>query len=316
MMANLHSMIIPRDRLHATEIVAEGRFSKVFLAFLADPRSDLRETVALKMLKSEYVEAETIDLYLREAETTTNFQHVNVLRVIGVSAEDNGRPLIVQPFMSNGDLRTYITNPRMDMTVLHLLQLGLQVVRGMVYLSTLPVVHCHLRAKSCMVNSRGIVKVADFGLTRELIVRDHHYETRNDLTHVMRWMAPETLEAHIFSTMSDIWSFGVLLWELMTRGAPPYDQVKDVEILNYILSGGVLCQPTFCPEEIYGLMGNCWSLAPLQRPNFKVVEETIYRIVHSAHRGSQTSSSAFYANLITPPNAFDACSLQDLPLAD
>lgn len=315
--AALQDLCIPRDRLQVTETIAQGQFGQILEAFLHDPRGELRDTVAVKVLNSDMLETNMIELFLKEPEVVRHFQHTNVLGVLGVTFERSGGPLIILPFMSNGDLRSYITKPHMDLTVLHLLQLGLQVARGMVYLSSLPVVHRHLRTKACLVNSRGVVKVADFGLTRELIARNRHRDPERGLAIIMRWMAVEVLEANTFSTMSDVWSFGVLLWELMTRGSLPFADVKDQDVPNLIQSGQELPQPQYCPDNVYTIMTACWNFNPLERPKFEFIEEIISEIVLPAQRGNQSSlTGAMYVNLTSPANPLADHSQSDIPTAE
>jgi serine/threonine protein kinase len=130
-------------------------------------------------------------------------------------------------------------------------------------------------------------------------------------------MAIEVLEANTFSTMSDVWSFGVLLWEMMTRGSLPFSDTKDQDVPNLIQSGQELPQPEYCPDNVYALMTACWSFNPLQRPKFETIEEAITDIVLPVQRGNQSSmtAAALYVNMATSPvNSFSAADNQpDIP---
>jgi serine/threonine protein kinase len=165
------------------------------------------------------------------------------------------------------------------------------------YLSKMRFVHRDLAARNCMVNERAVVKVADFGLSRELMRRDYYRSDCSGSVPVpIRWLAPESLEANIFTTMSDVWSYGVLLWELMTRGAVPYSEVDNWQIASHVQHGNRLAQPPFCPDIIFGMIEKCWSNDPSTRPSFEQLVHWLDEVIASAKPGSRISS-VLYQNI-------------------
>ncbi|ELT88535.1 hypothetical protein CAPTEDRAFT_101786, partial [Capitella teleta] len=252
-------------------------------------------------------ETEMVDLFLKEALMMRDFRHRHVLSLIGIAFDLDGSPMVVLPFMEQGDLRRYILNPSMDITVLELLKLGLQVTRGMVYLSSMRFVHRDLAARNCMVDLEGVVKVADFGLSRELFKRDYYRLEDGKTPLPIRWMAPECLDRNVFTTMSDVWSLGVLLWELMTRGAVPYPEVDNWDIPTYIQTNRRLPQPAYCPYSVYEIMQHTWADDPSRRPTFQELVGRLETIIRAAHRpgspgtGTGTATLAhLYTNVAAP----------------
>jgi serine/threonine protein kinase len=161
-----------------------------------------------------------------------------------------------------------------------------------------------------MVDAGRVVKVADFGLSRELFKGDYYRLEGGRTPLPIRWMAPESLESSVFTTMSDVWSLGVLLWELMTRGAVPYPEVDNWDIAAYITERGRrLPQPAYCPTSVYGIMQATWAQDPLRRPTFVHLVARLESIVRAARRpgsgspdtGTGTAALAhLYTNIAAP----------------
>ena len=152
----------------------------------------------------------------------------------------------------------------------------------MEYLSSLKYVHRDLAARNCMLDEQMTVKVADFGLSREIYERAYYSIENNKTKLPIRWMSPESLEKGIYDSKSDVWSYGVLMWGLLTRGVTPYPEVVNWDILNYIKRGYRMPCPSHSPAEIYLLMLKCWSDDPNQRPTFNElvneIKETIIKL--------------------------------------
>ena len=210
------------------------------------------------------------------------FQHENVLTLIGVCFDNEGLPIVILPFMSNGDVLSYLRNEDNQPIVKQLLTFGIDVANGMEYLSSLKYVHRDLAARNCMLDDQMTVKVADFGLSRDVYERAYYSSENNKTKLPVRWMAPESLEKGIYDSKSDVWSYGVLLWELLTRGVTPYPEIDNWDILNYIKRGRRMLCPKHCPAEIFLLMLKCWSDHPNQRPTFNQlaneIKETIIKL--------------------------------------
>ena len=208
-----------------------------------------------------------------------DFDHNNVLPLIGLSFKKNGEPLVIIPFMQNGELLSYLCNEQNDLRVSHLLRFGLDVAKGMQYLSTKKFVHRDLAARNCLLDENLTVKIADFGLSRDVYQNDYYKPGNRSGQIPIKWMAPESIRGERQSYKSDVWSFGVLLWEIMTRGMIPYAAVNNYEILSHIESGNRLEKPAACPLSVYQLMQQCWQVERHLRPSFRDVVEKLNNVL-------------------------------------
>jgi serine/threonine protein kinase len=149
------------------------------------------------------------------------------------------------------------------------------------YLSKQKYVHRDLAARNCLLDSSLFVKIADFGLSRDIYEKDY-YRIGSDVCKLpIKWMSPESIQKKIFNTETDIWSYGVLVWELFTRGMTPYSNI-DNNLLFYNLENGYrLPKPQSCPVSIYTILLKCWSKSPKSRPDFATLSEQIECIIGS-----------------------------------
>ncbi|ESO08015.1 hypothetical protein HELRODRAFT_133636, partial [Helobdella robusta] len=209
-----------------------------------------------------------IEGFLKEGIIMKNFTHDHVLSLLGLCLGYKKEPMVVLPFMANGDLRSYVKDKKRSFTARQLLHLAQQVAEGMSYLASLNFIHRDLAARNCMIDDKSQVKVADFGLSHQLHDSEYYSSKNRKAKLPIKWMALESLENYVFTVKSDVWSFGVLLWELMTRGVTPYPDVDVFETRNYLASGRRLYKPKFCPENVYQVMMECWQETPERRPTF------------------------------------------------
>ncbi|KJE89729.1 hypothetical protein CAOG_08481 [Capsaspora owczarzaki ATCC 30864] len=225
--------------------------------------------VAVKSLKSDADEKSRKD-FESEAKLMAPFVHTNVVRLLAALVESEPH-LVLLEFVQYGDLRTLLQKSKLHSLwwthneQIHAIR---QIALGMEYLGTLHFVHRDLAARNCLVGQGMVVKIADFGLSRELASENDYYrmQTRGKLP--VKWMAPETMTFRKFSTMSDLWSFGVTAWECFSYGAPPYGKMEGRETLAFVEAGGRLPQPEHCTTELYSLMASCWNIIPELRPSF------------------------------------------------
>ncbi len=144
----------------------------------------------------------------------------------------------------------------------------------MVYLSSKYLVHRDLAARNCLLDANLTAKIGDFGLSRDIYAK-HYYRSDNKIALPLKWMAPECIEYGFYNIQTDVWSFGVLFWEILNRGLDPFPTIGNSDILAHIKSGNRLPKPTYGSELLYELLLKCWSFAPQQRPEFPYISEFI-----------------------------------------
>uniref|UniRef100_A0A8C3JZ08 Tyrosine-protein kinase receptor n=1 Tax=Calidris pygmaea TaxID=425635 RepID=A0A8C3JZ08_9CHAR len=269
--------------------LGEGAFGKVFLAecYNLSPTND-KMLVAVKALKDPTLAARKD--FQREAELLTNLQHEHIVKFYGVCGD--GDPLImVFEYMKHGDLNKFLRAHGPDAMILvdgqprqakgelglsQMLHIASQIASGMVYLASQHFVHRDLATRNCLVGANLLVKIGDFGMSRDVYSTDY-YRVGGHTMLPIRWMPPESIMYRKFTTESDVWSFGVILWEIFTYGKQPWFQLSNTEVIECITQGRVLERPRVCPKEVYDIMLGCWQREPQQRLNIK----EIYKILHA-----------------------------------
>ncbi|CAF0935693.1 unnamed protein product, partial [Didymodactylos carnosus] len=275
--------------------VGAGCFGDVYKGRLQTKSGNESVDVAVKVLRDQNVA--TIHDFLSEANRMKSFKHPNVLSLIGVCWDPIRKAMVILPYMINGDLHSYIIDEKNRPTVRQLIQWGIQVADGMTYLSELKFVHRDLATRNCMLDDHLICRISDFGLSRDVIDRDYYIIKNDDKDNSdksvtkplrrlpIRWLSPESIELSKYTIQSDVWSFGVLLWELLSRGKTPYTGVDNQDIYSYIRNGYRLPQPPYCPQLLYtSVMCRCWQWDPLQRPTFSQLAHEIRTILHTLEK--------------------------------
>ncbi|XP_039989052.1 NT-3 growth factor receptor [Xiphias gladius] len=285
-----------RDIILKREL-GEGAFGKVFLAecYNLSPTKD-KMLVAVKTLKDPTLAARKD--FQREAELLTNLQHEHIVKFYGVCVD--GDPLImVFEYMKHGDLNKFLRAHGPDAMILvdgqplqtngelglsQMLHIASQIAAGMIYLASQHFVHRDLATRNCLVGNGLLVKIGDFGMSRDIYSTDY-YRVRTRLLvggHTMlpiRWMPPESIMYRKFTTESDVWSFGVILWEIFTYGKQPWFQLANNEVIECITQGRVLERPRLCPKEVYDIMLGCWQREPQQRLNIKDIQKMLFTLM-------------------------------------
>eukprot|EP00731_Ephydatia_muelleri_P014465 Em0008g185a len=221
--------------------------------------------IAVKTLKSGSSD-KMRDEFLTEASIMGQFNHPNVIKLYGVITKVEP-VMIVMEFMDNGSLYYYLRHNDEKLSLQQLLKMACGVASGMQYLSEVGYVHRDLAARNILVSKDEVCKVADFGLSRE--TTNDEYDVKKGGKIPVRWTAPEAISYRKFTTASDVWSYGVLLWEVMSYGQQPYEDWDNQMVLDRLESGYRLQKPKDCPDTVYQLMQSCWSAEHTDRPTFK-----------------------------------------------
>ncbi|XP_069352146.1 tyrosine-protein kinase Srms [Eulemur rufifrons] len=230
--------------------------------------------VAVKVIRS--ADVKLADL-AKEIETLKSLRHERLIRLHAVCSA--GEPVyIVTELMRKGNLQAFLGSPEGHaLSTPLLLSFARQVAEGMSYLEQRRIVHRDLAARNVLVDDGLACKVADFGLAR--LLKDDVYSPRSGSKIPIKWTAPEAATYRVFSQKSDVWSFGVLLYEVFTYGQCPYEGMTNHETLQQILRGYRLPRPAACPAEVYVLMLECWRGSPEERPAFAALQERL-RVLH------------------------------------
>ncbi|NWI22413.1 RON protein, partial [Sula dactylatra] len=313
LLEEVKDILIPEERLvtHRHQVIGKGHFGSVYHGTYTDPLlGDIH--CAVKSLH-RITDVEEVEEFLREGILMKSFHHPQVLSLLGVCLPHHGLPLVVLPYMRHGDLRHFIRAQERSPTVKDLIGFGLQVALGMEYLAQKKFVHRDLAARNCMLDETLTVKVADFGLARDVFGKEYYSIQRHRHAKLpVKWMALESLQTQKFTTKSDVWSFGVLMWELLTRGASPYPGVDPYDMARYLLRGRRLPQPQHCPDTLYGVMLSCWAPAPEERPSFTGLVGELERVLAMLEGEHYVNLAVTYVNLeCSPP--FPPASLGQLP---
>ncbi|KAF4085509.1 hypothetical protein AMELA_G00095950 [Ameiurus melas] len=236
-----------------------------------------RHDVAIKMIKEGSMSE---DDFIEEAKVMMKLHHENLVQLYGVCTKQ--RPIyIVTEFLPNGCLLTYLRESLRQPTAVQLLEMCKDVSEGMAYLESQQYIHRDLAARNCLVDSNGTVKVTDFGLSRYVL--NDEYTSSLGSQFPVRWSPPEVLNYHKFSSKSDIWAFGILMWEVYTLGRMPYERLNNNEIVHEVSSGYRLYRPQMANDRIYSIMTKCWHEKPDERPTFQDLVMVIQDLLDNLH---------------------------------
>ncbi|VDM44689.1 unnamed protein product [Toxocara canis] len=257
---------IPREQIRLVNKVGSGNFGHVWRGYWQDVVE-----VAVKTMKPGAMSAEA---FLSEAQTMKKFDHPNLVKLYAVCTKEEPFYIITE-YMVNGCLLHYLQNDGKDLPQKALLDMCAQVASGMMYLEAKKLVHRDLAARNVLVgdeiNGVLIVKVADFGLARWLR-EGNIYEAKAGAKFPIKWTAPEAATFGNFTIKSDVWSYGILVFEIITHGETPYCDMENKDVIQSVKSGYRMPKPRECPQQIYDdIMLKCWDEEPNQRPTFDYI---------------------------------------------
>lgn len=336
MLANVSELELPADpkwelpRSHLTlgKPLGEGCFGQVVMADavgIEKEKPNKATTVAVKMLKDDATDKDLSDLVSEMEMMKMIGKHKNIINLLGACTQDGPLYVLVE-YASKGNLREYLRArrpPGMDysfdtcklpeeqLTFKDLVSCAYQVARGMEYLASQKCIHRDLAARNVLVTDDNVMKIADFGLARDVHNIDYYKKTTNGRLPV-KWMAPEALFDRVYTHQSDVWSFGVLLWEIFTLGGSPYPGIPVEELFKLLKEGHRMDKPANCTHELYMIMRECWHAVPSQRPTFKQLVEDLDRVL-------TVTSTDEYLDLSVPfeqyspscPDSHSSCSSGD-----
>ncbi|XP_062353021.1 tyrosine-protein kinase ABL2 isoform X5 [Cinclus cinclus] len=234
-------------------------------------------TVAVKTLKEDTMEVEE---FLKEAAVMKEIKHPNLVQLLGVCTLEP--PFyIVTEYMPYGNLLDYLREcNREEVSAVVLLYMATQISSAMEYLEKKNFIHRDLAARNCLVGENHVVKVADFGLSR--LMTGDTYTAHAGAKFPIKWTAPESLAYNTFSIKSDVWAFGVLLWEIATYGMSPYPGIDLSQVYDLLEKGYRMEQPEGCPPKVYELMRACWKWNPPDRPSFAETHQAFETMFHDS----------------------------------
>ncbi|XP_029474963.1 tyrosine-protein kinase receptor UFO isoform X2 [Rhinatrema bivittatum] len=282
----LRDVMVDRHKVALGKTLGEGEFGSVMEGQLN--QDDYILKVAVKTMKIAICTRSEMEDFLSEAVCMKEFDHPNVMRLIGVclqNTENEGypSPVVILPFMKHGDLHSFLLFSRLGDNPVYLptrtlVKFMTDIASGMEYLSAKNFIHRDLAARNCMLNENMNVCVADFGLSKKIYNGDYYRQGRISKMPV-KWIAMESLADRVYTSKSDVWSFGVTMWEIATRGQTPYPGVENSEIYDYLRQGNRLKQPPDCLDGLYKLMYSCWLVNAKDRPSFETLHGELEKIL-------------------------------------
>ncbi|XP_017566305.2 LOW QUALITY PROTEIN: ephrin type-A receptor 3 [Pygocentrus nattereri] len=292
------------------KVVGAGEFGEVCSGRLKLP-SKKEICVAIKTLKAGYTEKQRRD-FLSEASIMGQFDHPNIIRLEGVVTRS--KPvMIVTEYMENGSLDSFLRKHDAQFTVIQLVGMLRGIASGMKYLSDMGYVHRDLAARNILVNSNLVCKVSDFGLSR--VLEDDPeaaYTTRGGKIPI-RWTAPEAIAYRKFTSASDVWSYGIVLWEVMSYGERPYWEMSNQDVIKAVDEGYRLPPPMDCPAALYQLMLDCWQKDRNNRPKFEQIVSILDKLIRNPSSLKITANTASRpVNLLVDRNSTDVASFSTM----
>jgi hypothetical protein len=256
------ALSIPLSSISDIKKIGEGQFGEVYGAKIG------KTTVALKIVR-RFSSQMVMDQFEDEMSIMSQVYHHNIVRVHGILREGPNSPALVMEFLPHGDLKNFLT--RKKQPIEFLIKCMTDVAMGMHYLCERGLIHRDLAARNILLDENKTCKVSDFGLLREVPKDKSIYIAQGDSLSPIRWMAPESISDNTFTPATDVWSYGILQWEMFFPDRNPYHDMDNTQVVAKVVTGYRMPLPEECPELVGKIMKACWQHDPRSRPNFKLI---------------------------------------------
>ncbi|OCT98549.1 tyrosine-protein kinase Fer isoform X2 [Xenopus laevis] len=258
--------ILNHEDVTLGELLGKGNFGEVYKGTLKD-----KTPVAVKTCKEDLPQELKIK-FLSEARILKQYDHANIVKLIGVCTQR--QPIyIVMELVPGGDFLSFLRKKKDDMKTKQLVKFSLDAASGMAYLESKNCIHRDLAARNCLVGENNVLKISDFGMSRQ---EDDGIYSSSGLKQIpIKWTAPEALNYGRYSSESDVWSFGILLWETFSLGVCPYPGMTNQQAREQVEKGYRMSAPQDCPEEVFRIMQKCWEYKPENRPKFSEMQKEL-----------------------------------------
>uniref|UniRef100_A0A668AD97 Focal adhesion kinase 1 n=1 Tax=Myripristis murdjan TaxID=586833 RepID=A0A668AD97_9TELE len=264
---------IQRDRIELGRCIGEGQFGDVHQGVYISPENPAL-SVAVKTCKNSTSDS-VREKFLQEALTMRQFDHPHIVKLMGVITEN---PVwIIMELCTLGELRSFLQVRKYSLDLATLILYSYQLSTALAYLESKRFVHRDIAARNVLVSTVDCVKLGDFGLSRYMEDSSYYKASKGKLP--IKWMAPESINFRRFTSASDVWMFGVCMWEILMYGIKPFQGVKNNDVIGRIENGERLAMPPQCPPTLYSLMTKCWSYDPSKRPRFTELKTQLSTIL-------------------------------------
>ncbi|XP_074209253.1 focal adhesion kinase 1 isoform X3 [Camelus bactrianus] len=264
---------IQRERIELGRCIGEGQFGDVHQGAYTSPENPAL-AVAIKTCKNCTSDS-VREKFLQEALTMRQFDHPHIVKLIGVITEN---PVwIIMELCTLGELRSFLQVRKYSLDLASLILYAYQLSTALAYLESKRFVHRDIAARNVLVSSHDCVKLGDFGLSRYMEDSTYYKASKGKLP--IKWMAPESINFRRFTSASDVWMFGVCMWEILMHGVKPFQGVKNNDVIGRIENGERLPMPPSCPPTLYSLMTKCWAYDPSRRPRFTELKAQLSTIL-------------------------------------
>uniref|UniRef100_A0A8D3AFW2 receptor protein-tyrosine kinase n=1 Tax=Scophthalmus maximus TaxID=52904 RepID=A0A8D3AFW2_SCOMX len=306
--------ILKETELRKLRVLGSGAFGTVFKGLWVPEGENVKIPVAIKVLR-EATSPKANQEILDEAYVMASVDHAHVCRLLGICLTSSVQ--LVTQLMPYGCLLDYVRHHRDHVGAQWLLNCCVQIAKGMSYLEDRHLVHRDLAARNVLVKSPNHVKITDFGLAKLLTADEKEYHADGGKVPI-KWMALESILQWTYTHQSDVWSYGVTVWELMTFGSKPYDGIPAGEITSVLEQGDRLPQPPVCTIDVYMIMVKCWMIEPSSRPRFRELTLEFSKMARDPSRYlviqgdlPSPSDSRFFSRLLSSDDTDDVVDAEE-----